>query len=95
MDFGGLGEIKDKLRYYFDHTVCISEDDPHLHTMTMLDGMGLINLRIMKAVGTEMFAKLIADFTIQWMKENGSYERVRLDEVEVREHGANSAILKL
>lgn len=94
VDFGGLSEIKKWLKTMFDHTVLIAEDDPALPYFEDLAINNLIELRIVKAVGTEMFAKMIAEMTVDWMKTTGANKRVKLVEVEVREHGANSAIYK-
>ena len=54
--------------------------------------MGLARIVLVPATGCEAFAKLIYDCTEVWLKDNGYAPRVRLCSVEVREHGANSAI---
>ena len=94
MDFGGLKEIKQWLQLMFDHTVLVAEDDPCIDYFREMESRKLIDLRVVKGVGAELFAKMIADYTIEWMKANGAYDRVKLEEVEVREHGANSAIFR-
>ena len=94
MDFGGLKVIREYLEFMFDHTALIAADDPRIDEFRLLHDLKLIDLRIVPGVGAEMFAKLIADFTIEWMGASGANERVKLVEVEVREHGANSAIYR-
>lgn len=93
MDFGGLKELKAMLQQAFDHTCLVAADDPELETFKGLHDRGIIDLRIMEGgVGAEMFAKWIASQTLKWMDRTGASKRVQLVEVEVREHGANSAI---
>ena len=107
MDFGGLKEFKNWAEYMFDHTLIIAEDDPHLEyfeKMDMIDGgydnQGLIDLRIVPAVGCEGFSKLaydaMSDILDKLKVKNGDRypvgEGVKLVSVEVFEHDANSAI---
>ena len=89
-DFGGLKEIKQWLKHTFDHTLCIAEDDPELETFKGLEDLDLIDLRIMPAVGCEKFAEYIYNHVSKIVDE----DRKWLESVEVREHGANSAIYK-
>ena len=44
------------------------------------------------ATGCECFAKLIYETADLWLQDNGYKPRVWVEKVEVREHGANSAI---
>lgn len=94
VDFGGLKPLKDMLQSYFDHKLLIAVDDPELQNLSMLQTLGLAEVRIVQKVGCEAFAKLgwhMADEVIniqQWTP------RVRVVSCEVREHGANSAIYK-
>lgn len=107
MDFGGLKAFKVWSEHMFDHTLIIAEDDPHLEYFEKMDeitggyeDMGLVDLRIVPAVGCEGFAKLCYDamsgILDNLKKENeGRYpvgESVKLVSVEVFEHDANSAI---
>ena len=87
-DFGGLKEIKQWLKHTFDHTLCIAEDDPELETFKGLEDLDLVDLRIMPAVGCEKFAEYIYNHVSKIVNE----DRKWLESVEVREHGANSAI---
>ena len=89
-DFGGLKEIKQWLKHTFDHTLCIAEDDPELETFKGLEDLDLVDLRIMPAVGCEKFAEYIYNHVSKLVDE----DRKWLESVEVREHGANSAIYK-
>lgn len=91
VDFGGLKSLKGILENTFDHTTIIAEDDPELFVFQMLQERGLIQLRVLPAVGCEMFAKYVAGVADVWLDDNGYEERIRLRSVEVWEHGANSA----
>jgi hypothetical protein len=65
MDFGGLKAFKEWADWQFDHTLCVSSDDPHLklfQTMASLglqDQGGVVDLRVVEAVGCEKFAELV------------------------------------
>jgi len=88
MDFGGLKAFKEWSEYMFDHTLIITEDDPHLDKFKALanlglnDSGGICDLRIVEAVGCEKFAEMaykIMDHILHTFK-NGkgwtfSYER--------------------
>ena len=89
-DFGGLKEIKAWLKQNFDHTLCIAEDDPELETFKGLEDLDLVDLNIMPAVGCEKFAEYIYNHVSKIVDD----DRKWLESVEVREHGANSAIYK-
>ena len=80
----------------FHNQVCgdktiIAEDDPELETFKKLDEKGLIQLRIIPAVGCEKFAEYIYDKINPIIIEK-SNNRVKIISVEVREHESNSAI---
>lgn len=78
-------------KYYFDHVVVLSENDPHLEYFKKGDELGAFNLRILPEVGCEMFAKFVFD-TLKdfFQKEVG--DRVRVVSVECREHAKNTAL---
>jgi 6-pyruvoyltetrahydropterin/6-carboxytetrahydropterin synthase len=65
MDFGGLKAFKEWAEWQFDHTTCVAEDDPHLDLFLEMarlgpyDKGGVIDLRIVEAVGCEKFAELV------------------------------------
>jgi hypothetical protein len=64
MDFGGLKAFKEWSEWQFDHTTVIGRDDPHLDRFRELaklgkqDQGGVLDLRIVEAVGCEKFAEL-------------------------------------
>jgi len=65
MDFGGLKAFKAWADLMFDHTMLIAHDDPHLDTFMALDAikggfndMGVVDLRVVDAVGCEAFAEM-------------------------------------
>lgn len=65
MDFGGLKAFKAWADHMFDHTLIIAKDDPHLNTFIELNNIrggfndnGVVDLRIVDAVGCEAFAEL-------------------------------------
>jgi len=101
MDFGGLKEFKAWADHMFDHTLVIAEDDPQLEMFKKMAELGLqdqggvCDLRIVSAVGCEMFAKLAYDKMAELLKSgNMTYPinpSARIKSVEVFEHGANSA----
>lgn len=101
-DFGGMkrakGRIddmkpKDWLDYMFDHTVIIAEDDPQMQMFEDLDSLGVIQLRVIPATGAERFSEFLYnklnDFVL-----NETDGRVRVTQVEFREHEKNNAIYK-
>jgi|TARA_B100001123_G_C14655219_1_gene767278 6-pyruvoyltetrahydropterin/6-carboxytetrahydropterin synthase len=87
-DFGGLKDIKAWLKKNFDHTLCIAEDDPEIETFKGLEELDLVDLNVMPAVGCEKFAEYIYNYVSKIVDD----DRKWLESVEVREHGANSAI---
>lgn len=92
VDFGSLKSLKGLLEDNFDHCMLVAEDDPERETFQNLDHLGLAKVIIVPATGCEAFAKLIYDNAEIWLADNGYTPRVTLKSVEVREHGANSAI---
>jgi 6-pyruvoyltetrahydropterin/6-carboxytetrahydropterin synthase len=64
MDFGGLKAFKEWADWQFDHTLCVGSDDPHLELFKQMaalgkqDQGGVVDLRIVEAVGCEKFAEL-------------------------------------
>lgn len=97
-DFGSMKEMKTWLDQMFDHTVILSEDDPELQSFQELEKKGgILNLRILPAVGCEKFAEFIFNKMqelIENQRQDGSLlnPTVRVKSVEVFEHQANSAI---
>ena len=99
-DFGGMkrakGTIDDKnpkewMDYMFDHTTIVAEDDPGLGGFKTMDQLGIIQLRILPAVGAEQFAKYIFEKLNTFVQEETS-GRVKVARVEFMEHAKNTAI---
>jgi 6-pyruvoyltetrahydropterin/6-carboxytetrahydropterin synthase len=107
-DFGGMKRAKTKIDgkspkewmdYMFDHTVIIAEDDPLLPELKMFDNLpnlgnnnkGGIQLRVIPATGAEKFAEYIYNKLNSFVSVETNY-RVKVKQVEFREHGKNSAI---
>lgn len=92
-DFGGLKPIRTWLHEMFDHTTLVAADDPELATFQHLAARGLANIRIFPAVGCEAIARHAFEHVSCFVGE-ASGNRVRLEEVEVREHSGNSACFR-
>lgn len=92
VDFGSLKSLKGMLEDTFDHTLLVAEDDPQLEVFKQLEQHGVARVVVVPACGCEMFADMIFECTEIWLKDNGYAPRVKLLAVEVKEHGANSAI---
>lgn len=92
IDFGGLKSFKGSLEANFDHKLIVAEDDPHKDFLCSLAGFGLADVVVIPATGCERFAEYIFGAAEVWLKDNGYSERVTVKSVEVKEHGANSAI---
>ncbi|MBF9233174.1 6-carboxytetrahydropterin synthase [Microvirga sp. BT350] len=90
-DFGGLKPVKEWLKTMFDHTMLVAEDDPELPRFEQLQQAGLVDLRVLPAVGCEATAKFVFDYVAAFVREQTG-TRVWLESVEVKEHGGNSAI---
>lgn len=90
-DFGGLKPVKEWLKTMFDHTMLVAEDDPELARFRELHRDGLLDLRVLPAVGCEATAKFVFDHVSAFVREE-TKGRVWLESVEVKEHGGNSAI---
>ena len=107
-DFGGMKRAKTLIDgkqpkawmdYMFDHTVLVAEDDPFLPDLEKLyhrpeKGLqyhGILQLRVVPATGAEKFAEFIFKKLNNFVKEETD-NRVRVKQVEFREHNKNSAI---
>jgi 6-pyruvoyltetrahydropterin/6-carboxytetrahydropterin synthase len=98
-DFGGMKRAKTKMNgvapkdyfaYLLDHTTIVAKDDPYLEQFKQMASDGIIQLRIMDAVGCEQFAKYLYDIINTFLKVETD-NRVRATKVEVYEHERNSA----
>ena len=99
-DFGGMKRAKTLIDgmqpkawmdWMFDHTVIMANDDPALPTFKDLDQQGIIQLRTVEATGAEKFSEFIFHKLNNFVKTE-TQERVKVKQVEFREHGKNSAI---
>lgn len=92
VDFGGLHRLKYALQSYFDHKLVVALDDPEIERILALDRAGIAEVKIVDGVGCEKFAQLAYDLANSVIAEQGMSNRIKVVEVECREHGANSAI---
>jgi len=101
-DFGGMKRAKGTIDgmnpkawmdYMFDHTTVIAVNDPYLDKFKQMDKDGIIQLRIIPAVGAEQFAKYIYDKLNTFVQEE-TEGRVRVTQVEFMEHNKNTAIFQ-
>ena len=99
-DFGGMKRAKGTIDsmnpkawmdHMFDHTVIMAKDDPYLELFEDMDKNKLIQLRVIPATGAEQFAKFIYDKVNEFVLEETN-NRVRVTQVEFKEHNKNSAI---
>jgi 6-pyruvoyltetrahydropterin/6-carboxytetrahydropterin synthase len=99
-DFGGMKRAKGTIDgmnpkawmdYMFDHTTIVAEDDPLLPYFKAMNEIELIQLRVIPATGAEQFAKYIYDKVNEFVLEETN-NRVRVTQVEFKEHNKNSAI---
>ena len=107
-DFGGMKRAKtliDDMQpkawmdHMFDHTVIVAEDVPMRMKFELLNSdqervkqyEGPMRVRIVPATGAEKFAEFIYHKLNKFVKEE-TQERVKVKQVEFREHGKNSAI---
>ena len=101
-DFGGMKRAKGTIDgmnpkawmdYMFDHTTIVAEDDPFLEEFKEMHSQGIIQLRIIPAVGAEQFAKYLYKKLNTFVQEETD-ERVKVVQVEFREHEKNTAFYK-
>jgi 6-pyruvoyltetrahydropterin/6-carboxytetrahydropterin synthase len=90
-DFGGLKPVKAWLKDTFDHTTLVAEDDPELARFEALAQAGLVDLRVLPAVGCEATARYVFNHVAVFVHRE-TEGRVWLESVEVREHGGNAAL---
>lgn len=83
--------LKEWFNDCFDHTTVVALDDPNLVDFYNLARKGIIDLIVLPDVGAEKFAEYVFDHLNPIIAiETGG--RVRIESVECREHGKNSAI---
>jgi 6-pyruvoyltetrahydropterin/6-carboxytetrahydropterin synthase len=101
-DFGGMKRAKGTIDgmnpkawmdYMFDHTMLVAEDEPFLNDFRSMAKAGVVQLRILPAVGAEQFAKYVYDKINAFVIEE-TEGRVKVAQVEFMEHSKNTAIYK-
>jgi len=101
-DFGGMKRAKSTIDgmnpkawmdYMLDHTTIIAEDDPFLDQFKELASQDVIDLRIIPAVGAERFAEYFYNKLNTFVQEETD-GRVKVVQVEFREHEKNTAFYK-
>jgi len=99
-DFGGMKRATAKIdgmspnewfAWLLDHTVVVAHDDPALEEFKLLDKQGIIQLRILPAVGCEIFAEYLLGKIDAFVQEE-TKGRVRVAKLEFFENHKNSAI---
>ena len=95
VDFGSLKPLKALLEETFDHKLLVAQDDPQIDELTYLEQLGLANVVVLpKGVGCERFAEHVFEMASDWLISVDISFRVRVAQVEISEHGGNSAIVK-
>ena len=99
-DFGGMKRAKGTIDgmspkawmdYMLDHTMLVSEDDPFLESFKKMDEAGVVQLRVLPAVGAERFAEYFFHKLNTFVQEE-TEGRVSVLRVEAMENHKNSAI---
>ena len=99
-DFGGMKRARNTIDgmnpkawmdYMFDHTTIVAEDDPGLGGFKTMDELGIIQLRVIPAVGAEQFAKYVFEKLDEFVRQE-TEGRVKVAKVEFMEHAKNTAI---
>ena len=62
-DFGIFSKngTKQQLKYMFDHTTLVDENDPHINIFQTLHHKKIIQMRIVENLSSEYFAKIVFD----------------------------------
>lgn len=94
VDFGGLKLFKEELEHQYDHKLLIAEDDPNKSQLLSLHKI-CADIRIVKAIGIEAFAKEILELAEECLHSIRGTRKVpketKVVSVEVWEHPGNSA----
>ena len=99
-DFGGMKRAKNLIEnkqpkewmeYMFDHTVVVAEDDPDMQNFVDMDARGIIQLRVIPAVGAEKFAEYLYH-KLNAFVQTETDGRVKVVKVKFMENHKNSAI---
>ncbi len=92
VDVGTVAEIRSALRYQFDHTTLIAEDDPQRDLFELLAERGVIDLRIMESTGMEGSAAWAFE-TAERIVAPATGGRVWISRIEARESRNNVVTL--
>jgi 6-pyruvoyltetrahydropterin/6-carboxytetrahydropterin synthase len=101
-DFGGMKRAKGTIDgmnpkvwmdYMLDHTTLVAEDDPYLSYFQNMDTEGIIQLRIIPATGAERFSEYFYNKLNSFIQTETD-GRVKVVQVEFREHEKNTAFYK-
>jgi len=101
-DFGGMKRAKGTIDgmnpkawmdYMLDHTTIVAEDDPELENFKDMASRDVIALRILPAVGAERFAEYFYNKINEFVQVE-TEGRVKVVQVEFREHEKNTAFYK-
>lgn len=92
VDFGNLKELKAALQEHFDHKLVVALDDPELEHLVNLRKLGLADVVLVDGVGCEKFAELAYNLANNVLEQQGEAGRIKIIEVECKEHDSNSAI---
>ena len=99
-DFGGMKRAKNLIdgmqpkewmEHMFDHTVVVAEDDPELINFRDMADRGVIQLRVIEAVGAEKFAEFLY-YKLNDFVQLETDGRVKVVKVKFMENHKNSAI---
>lgn len=94
-DYGGLSELKATLQDQFDHTLLVSQDDPHLDWYKEAEKRGIAKLTILPNLGCESLADMLYRYVngvfIPDMWGPGEANRIWCFRVEIRETQSNMA----
>jgi len=99
-DFGGMKRAKNLIdgmqpkewmEHMFDHTVVVAEDDPELDNFKDMADRGVIQLRVIEAVGAEKFAEYLYHKLNDFVQTETD-GRVKVVKVKFMENHKNSAV---
>lgn len=79
--------------YMLDHTTIIANDDPEFNNFKDMDARGIIQMRVVPGVGAERFAEYFYNKLNTFIQEETN-DRVKVVQVEFREHEKNTAFYK-
>ncbi len=91
VSFGGLKELKEILRSFYDHKAVVASTDPLLPLFRQLHDAGGCSLVILPEVGIEKTAEHVYEVSQRFINQE-TKGRCWVSKVEVWEHELNSAI---